>query len=122
MYRKLGRHPWALTSRSTSGFQTTMKPSIHAQTKEQETPIIQYVVNKDELNHIIRGIIADKIEEYETSKKERLLSKKQVAERIGVDRSTLWRWEKENYLVPIRYGKKVRYKESDIIEIEEGRR
>ena len=63
-----------------------------------------------------------KIEEYETTKKDRLLSKKQVAERIGVDRSTLWRWEKENYLVPIRFGKKVRYKESDIIEIEEGRR
>lgn len=99
-----------------------MKPSIHAQTREQDTPIIQYVVNKEDLSHIIRDIIADKIEEYETTKKDRLLSKKQVAERIGVDRSTLWRWEKENYLVSIRFGKKVRYKESDIIEIEEGRR
>ena len=99
-----------------------MKPSIHAQTREQDTPIIQYVVNKEDLSHIIRDIIADKIEEYETTKKERLLSKKQVADRIGVDKSTLWRWEKENYLVPIRFGKKVRYKESDIIEIEEGRR
>lgn len=43
-----------------------------------------------------------------------------VCRRIGVDRSTLWRWSKRQYLVPVQVGGKIRYKESDLRRILEG--
>ena len=41
----------------------------------------------------------------------------QVAKILGVDLSTLWRWRKKNYLVPIEVGGKRRYRMSDINKI-----
>jgi transcriptional regulator with PAS, ATPase and Fis domain len=44
----------------------------------------------------------------------------QVAKILGVDKSTLWRWRKQGYLVPIEVGGKRRYRMSDIKRILEG--
>jgi len=41
-------------------------------------------------------------------------SPEQVSKILGVDKSTLWRWSKINYLVPISIGGKKRYKMSDV--------
>ena len=41
----------------------------------------------------------------------------QVAKMLGVDRSTLWRWRKSGYLVPLEIGGKRRYKMSDVKQI-----
>jgi len=41
---------------------------------------------------------------------------------LNVSNSTLWRWEKSGYLVPINVGGQSRYKTSDINEILEGKR
>jgi len=41
----------------------------------------------------------------------------QVAKILDVDKSTLWRWGKQGYLVPIEVGGKRRYKMSDIKKI-----
>jgi len=41
-------------------------------------------------------------------------SPEQVSKILGVDKSTLWRWSKLNYLVPISIGGKRRYKMSDV--------
>ena len=38
----------------------------------------------------------------------------QVSRILGVDKSTLWRWGKLNYLVPISIGGKRRYRMSDV--------
>lgn len=46
-----------------------------------------------------------------------LLTANEVAELLNVDKSTLWRWEKNKQLVPIRIGSKVRYKSSDVEQI-----
>lgn len=46
-----------------------------------------------------------------------LLTANEVAELLNVDKSTLWRWEKNKQLVPIRIGSKVRYKSSDVEKI-----
>ena len=54
-------------------------------------------------------------------KREPRLTIKQVSQRLNVDPSTLWRWERDGYLIPTRLGRKVLYNESDIIAIEEGR-
>jgi len=44
----------------------------------------------------------------------------QVAKILDVDKSTLWRWRKQGYLIPIVVGGKRRYKMSDIKKILEG--
>ncbi|MBP8999826.1 MAG: helix-turn-helix domain-containing protein [Bacteroidales bacterium] len=36
------------------------------------------------------------------------------AEMLDIHVTTLYRWEKQNYLIPIRIGTKVRYRKSDI--------
>ncbi|MDE6236467.1 MAG: helix-turn-helix domain-containing protein [Muribaculaceae bacterium] len=45
------------------------------------------------------------------------LSPETVCERLGVTRPTLWRWEKENYLTPTRFGRRTRYRLSDVERI-----
>ena len=47
-------------------------------------------------------------------------SVEQVAKILDVDKSTLWRWKKQGYLVPIIVGGKRRYRMSDIKKILEG--
>jgi len=41
-------------------------------------------------------------------------SPEQVSKILDVDKSTLWRWSKQGYLVPISIGGKRRYRMSDI--------
>ena len=48
-------------------------------------------------------------------------SAKKVAEMLDVDKSTLWRWAKIGYLVPINVGGKRRYRMSDVKRILEGK-
>lgn len=42
---------------------------------------------------------------------------REAARMLNVARSTLWRWEKENYLVPVKIGRKVLYRATDIERI-----
>ena len=41
----------------------------------------------------------------------------QTSKILSVDKSTLWRWAKQGYLVPIEIGRKRRYRMSDIRKI-----
>jgi len=43
-----------------------------------------------------------------------------VAEILDVNKSTLWRWQQQRYLVPIEIGGKRRYKMSDVQRILNG--
>ena len=45
---------------------------------------------------------------------EEFVSITSVCKMLDVDRSTLYRWKKRGYLVPIQIGGKVRYKKSEI--------
>ena len=47
-------------------------------------------------------------------------SAKRVSELLDVDKSTLWRWAKIGYLVPINVGGKRRYRMSDVNRILNG--
>ena len=64
------------------------------------------------------------LEQYEVRKRtdesNTLLTKRKAAERLGVDISTLWRWNKEKYLCPVKKGVRSYYRLSDIIAIEKG--
>ena len=54
------------------------------------------------------------------SKNDRLVSIDEATQILGVNRSTLWKWGKKNYLKPIEVGGKRRYLLSDIRAIMRG--
>ena len=51
---------------------------------------------------------------------ESYLSKEKVCQMLDVSTTTLWRWEKAGYLVPLVFGGQKRYKKSDVQRIIEG--
>lgn len=51
---------------------------------------------------------------------ETYLTTEKVHEMLSVSLTTLWRWEKRGYLVPISYGGQKRYRKSDVERIIEG--
>ncbi len=55
---------------------------------------------------------------------EGLLTKKEVLEKFNVCHTTLWNWERKGYLIPVKIGRKVSYRQADIerIIIERGTR
>lgn len=79
------------------------------------------MVHQEELTEALRSVVSELLAELEEKKKDALIAKKAVSERLNVDNSTLWRWEKSSYLKPVRIGKSVYYHESDVKDIEEGR-
>lgn len=76
---------------------------------------VQYVVDADNLQRIIKSVVSEAIAEMK--EKESYLSADQVCQLLQVSKPTLWRWQKSGYLEPVRFGGKVRYKESDIKRI-----
>ena len=58
----------------------------------------------------------------EISRKESVtyLTREMVVKKLNVYPSTLWRWKKRGYLVPINVGGQLRYKSTDIDKILEG--
>ena len=71
------------------------------------SPIL--MVSAADLEEALRSILEEVVSTSNGEKDETLLTVRQAASLLGVDRSTLWRWEKEGYLKPIRIGRKVRY-------------
>ena len=53
-------------------------------------------------------------------KPEKYLTAQETADKLGVDVSTLWRWDKSGYLKKIKVGNKARYRESDVLKLMEG--
>lgn len=67
--------------------------------------------------------VADRLSVAEQQGKEHTevyLTVAEVTERLGVDRSSLWRWDRNGYLKKVRVGGKVRYKLSDVQKLMEG--
>lgn len=59
-------------------------------------------------------VLNDKAETYPTPK--------QVSEMLNVDLTTLWRWKKRGYLVPIEFGGGRRYRMSEVKALMNGGR
>lgn len=78
------------------------------------------MVTGAELEEAFRTILSELLAEKAAGSRERKIPRLEVARRLGVDPSTLWRWDKAGYLKPVRQGSKVFYRESDVIDLEEG--
>ena len=48
---------------------------------------------------------------------EALLTKKEVLEKFNVCHTPLWNWECKGYLIPVKIGRKVNYRQADIERI-----
>jgi len=82
---------------------------------------ISVTVGLEDLRKWHKEVIADTRKELEeivlSDKVETYPSPKQTCEILDIDPSTLWRWHKKGYLVPIEVGGKRRYRMSDIKKI-----
>ena len=77
------------------------------------------IVSLHDLEVAVQNVV-DKLLEQRENKPETYLTAEETAKRLGVDRSTLWRWNKEGYLRSIKIGSKVRYKLSDVERLQKG--
>lgn len=65
-------------------------------------------------NHLIRTTKEELENTILAKKKETYVTPDEAKVQLRVDRSTLWRWSKTGYLIPIEVGGKRLYKQSDI--------
>ncbi|MGI6243412.1 MAG: helix-turn-helix domain-containing protein [Prevotella sp.] len=82
----------------------------------QDNRNVQIVVNREDLKWMFTEWMQEELSKH-TKKQEVYLSRTKTALMLGVTLSTLWRWEKANYLIPVRVGSKVLYRESDIQKV-----
>lgn len=82
----------------------------------QDNKNVQIVVNREDLKFMFVEWMQEELNK-RTKKQEVYLSRTKTALMLGVTLSTLWRWDKENYLKPVRVGSKVLYRESDIQKV-----
>ena len=68
-------------------------------------------------DHLIRSTKKELENSILTPKDDPLVTPDEVTKILHVDRSTLWRWAKTGYLIPIEVGGKRFYKQSDIDNI-----
>lgn len=83
---------------------------------------MQLIVGAQELKNFAFTILAeyqrqDEQRRAETNVPETYLTTNQVCKMLGVNRSTLWRWEKSGYLVPQYAGNRCRYAKSVVTKI-----
>lgn len=82
---------------------------------------VSVVVSVADLKEFAMTIINEVLEQrISEAKQETYLSPDEVAEKLGVSTNTLWRWNRDKYLMPIKMGRKSRYRLSDVNKILEG--
>lgn len=90
----------------------------------KECPDLVVSIKLSDLLAANTALIADTKKELEQlitdEKSETYPSREKVMDMLDVSQSTLWRWQKAGYLVPLNVGGKRRYKMSDVKRILEG--
>ena len=65
-------------------------------------------------NQLIRKTKEEMVTVAKNSRTETYLTKEEVKQLCGVCDTTLWHWNKRDYLKPVKIGSKLRYRLSDI--------
>ena len=90
----------------------------------KECPGLQVTITLGELIEANRLLIAETKRELEQeiadSKAETYIRREKTMEILDVSSTTLWRWKRMGYLVPVSVGANDRYRMSDIRRIMEG--
>ena len=106
---------------NVSSMMAANKPACYSTMGEfgNQSSQLLMIVSQDDLERVVQKAIGQLLDQRE-SKPEVYLTAGETAKRLKVDRSTLWRWNKEGYLVSTKVGSKVRYKLSDVERIQKG--
>lgn len=80
---------------------------------------MQLVINALDLREAFLQWNAEVKQSEPIRQEETYLSANETAHKLGVDLSTLWRWNRSGYLKKIKVGKSVKYKGSDIRKLME---
>ncbi len=91
---------------------------------QSQMPVVQYVLSAEDLRGVFRDVMEEVVNDRETVKvgkqPDEMLTASEVATRLKVSKTTLWRWSRENYLKPLKIGSRSLYRESDVRKIMEG--
>ena len=82
------------------------------------SPQYLMMVSPEDFASAVEGAVAKAMTS--SNPKEIFLTVDEAASRLGVSRSTLWRWDKDGYLKKIKKGKKITYRLSDVERIING--
>lgn len=117
-------------SKSDSGFLVFGKPSINLkpstmedifQLLEAKQPNLVVQVSGKDLMAFAEAVAAKAGEaerkRQQESNENAYMTKNEVKELIGVCDATLWHWQRNAYLSPVKVGRKVFYKKSDVQRI-----
>ena len=82
---------------------------------------VSVTMTAEDLQDFAKSVAEETVRNLSNVKEEHIvwLTPEQAAKRLKKSLPTLWRWEKEGYLTSERFGRRCRYKESDIIAIEQ---
>ena len=107
MCRTTGQHIYAMTDLM--------------QISSNSTANIKFEITSEDLRHFSNELISRAVNEVAVALKatneDKLLTREEVKEMCGVCDTTLWLWNKRNYLKAIKVGNKVRYRFSDVKRI-----
>lgn len=73
-------------------------------------------MDEKELRALVKSCLMEIIGEVKNESREEVyVSRADAAKKLGKGRSTLWRWEKMGYLMPVLIGGRAMYRMSDIL-------
>lgn len=81
---------------------------------------VQLVVSSLDLKEAFLQWSEEQKQQAQVTQEENYLTAQEAADKLGVNDSTLWRWNKSGYLKRIKVGNAVRYRESDVLSLMEG--
>lgn len=79
-----------------------------------------FTITATDLKEFLLEVVEEQKKSTVPAHSEKYLSAQETAEKLGVDVSTLWRWDKTGYLKKIKVGRKIQYRESDVLKLMEG--
>ncbi len=95
-----------------------MKQNIGTPNNTRQADSVCYIISEDALRNIVREMYAEEQQRIEKAIAEHretpTIPRREAAKMLNVTASTLWRWAKEGYLVPVKIGSKVFYRATDI--------
>lgn len=82
---------------------------------------VQLVVNVMDLKEFALTIMqVAKAEALAEKEPEKWLTRNECAKVFGISTNTLWRWQRDGYLVPHKVGRKTMYKQSEVDQLMNG--
>lgn len=77
-------------------------------------PSQMYILSAADLESVVRKLINEEADRRKAEEESRMMTTSEVARRLNVDPSTLYRWRKTGRLIGARVGKEYLYREQDV--------